>query len=119
MGNLYLIKPTLDMEAEAMAYRQEYFDYGEGHINGSAGFARYDNYGEWLARVQSLEKDAYVSGNIHASTYFSVRTCDNKIIGTIQLRHGLSEELRKHGGHIGYGIRPAERRKAMQANNWL
>lgn len=49
--------------------------------------------------------------NVHASTFFSVRKSDNKIIGTIQLWHFLTDEFKKHGGHIGYGIRPTERKK--------
>ena len=36
---------------------------------------------------------------------------DCRIVGTIQLRHELNEELLLSGGHIGYGVRPFERRK--------
>lgn len=34
-----------------------------------------------------------------------------KIVGTSNIRHTLSEKLLIEGGHIGYGIRPSERRK--------
>ena len=63
-----------------------------------------------LEIVLSIEKDK-LRNNVHASTFFSVRKSDNRIIGTIQLRHFLTDELEKHGGHIGYGIRPTERKK--------
>lgn len=36
---------------------------------------------------------------------------DDRILGIVNIRHGLTEFLRKSGGHIGYGIRPSERRK--------
>src|SRR5690606_33269600 len=34
-----------------------------------------------------------------------------KIVGMIQFRHYLNEFLEKYGGHIGYSVRPSERRK--------
>lgn len=43
--------------------------------------------------------------------YFTIRESDNKIIGMVNIRHYLNDYLRKFGGHIGYGIRPTERRK--------
>lgn len=36
---------------------------------------------------------------------------NRKYIGDIRIRHGLNKQLKKIGGHIGYGIRPAERKK--------
>lgn len=44
------------------------------------------------------------------STYWFVRD-DNKILGAINIRHWLNDYLKNIGGHIGYGIRPSERRK--------
>lgn len=111
MGELYLVKPTKSMEADALDYRREYIEYGEGHINGSNGFSHYENFDEWLKAVQSIEQDTLTREKVHASTYFTLRMKDHKIIGTVQLRHSLSEELRNYGGHIGFGIRPSERLK--------
>jgi predicted acetyltransferase len=36
---------------------------------------------------------------------------DDEFIGEAQLRHRLNQHLIKEGGHIGYGIRPACRRR--------
>ena len=44
------------------------------------------------------------------STYWLV-TDENKIVGAVNIRHSLTEHLFNAGGHIGYGIRPSERRK--------
>jgi len=110
VNDLFITRPSKDLEKEIWEYRQEYLDFGETGINGSCGLARYDNFDEWLELVLSIEKDK-LRNNVHASTFFSIRKTDNKIIGSIQLRHFLTPELEKHGGHIGYGIRPSERRK--------
>lgn len=110
MNDLVLLKPSKEMEEAIWAYRQEHIRFGETHINGSCGLIHHHDFDEWLELVLSLEKDKSVNG-VHASTFFSVRKSDNKIIGSIQLRHTLTEELEKHGGHIGYSVRPGERRK--------
>ncbi len=110
-NDLILVKPSKEIEKDIMDYRQEYLDHGESHINGCCGLAHYNDFNEWLDIVLSIEKDRLSREYVNASTYFSVRKSDNKIIGSIQLRHFLTEELEKHGGHIGYGIRPTERRK--------
>lgn len=111
MDELVLVKPSKEMEDSIWAYRREYFDFGETRINGSCGLAHFENFDEWLDTALSIEKDRLSKNGVHASTFFSVRQSDNKIIGSVQLRHSLTEELEKHGGHIGYGVRPTERRK--------
>ncbi|MEA5011893.1 MAG: GNAT family N-acetyltransferase [Angelakisella sp.] len=111
MNELYLLEPTPEMEAAAMAYRQEYLDCGEPHINGSCGFSHFSNYRQWLERVNNAHKRETSWIGLPATTYFSIRKSDDKIIGTIQLRHELNEDFSKRGGHIGYAVRPPERGK--------
>jgi predicted acetyltransferase len=109
-NDLILVRPSKCIEKEILEYRQEYFSFGETQINGGCGIANTNNFDEWLELVLSIEKDK-LRNNVHASTFFSMRKTDCKIIGSIQLRHSLTPELEMHGGHIGYGIRPTERRK--------
>ena len=110
MSELILVNPSKVLEEKILEYKQEYLDFEETNINGSCGLTRYNDFDEWLEIVLSIEKDKF-RNNVHASTFFSVRKSDNRIIGTIQLRHFLTDELEKHGGQIGYGIRPTERKK--------
>lgn len=37
--------------------------------------------------------------------------CDGKIVGRVSIRHELNDLLLKVGGHVGYGVLPAHRRK--------
>jgi len=111
MCDLVLVEASKKYEKQAMVYRQEYIDYGETLINGSSGLINYQNYDEWLKRIE-LEKSKKTSPeDTPATTYFTIRKQDNKIIGSVQLRHHLTEELKKDGGNIGYGICPSERHK--------
>lgn len=113
MKNLKLVRPSRSIEEEVVAFRQEYLDFNERNINGTAGLIRYEHYEEWLDMILSLEKDKVSKQNVHASTYFSVDPQTDSIVGSIQLRHALSPELEVHGGHIGYSIRPTKRGKGF------
>jgi len=111
-GDSYeLAEASKEHEKQAMAYRQEYISYGESQINGSSGFMDYVNYDQWLAKVTAQKGIVCSSSQTPATTYFMIRKQDSKIIGSIQLRHHLTDELLKDGGNIGYGICPTERGK--------
>ena len=111
MYELELVEASKKYEKQAMAYRQEFIDYGEKLINGSNGLIEYEDYDDWLTKLAIQKETECTLTNTPATTYFTIRQRDNKIIGSIQLRHHLTEELRKDGGHIGYGICPSERGK--------
>lgn len=49
-------------------------------------------------------------GFVPSTTYCLIND-DEKIVGLVNLRHYLNDYLKTMGGHIGYGVRPDERRK--------
>ncbi|EPZ58951.1 putative acetyltransferase [[Clostridium] sordellii ATCC 9714] len=53
---------------------------------------------------------------VTSNTYIAVRLTDNKIVGVIDFRHNIDNHpiLSVWGGHIGYSVRPCERKKVMQ-----
>ncbi len=108
LDRLRLVFPTVDMEREALDYRQEHIDYGETHIHGSGGFIKTEDYKSWLEKITNA-LTAIQTNWVNCSTYFAV--IGNRIVGTIQIRHSLNEFLLGYGGHIGYGVRPSERHK--------
>jgi predicted acetyltransferase len=55
-------------------------------------------------------KDTVNPDWVITDTYFAIREYDKKIIGIIDLRHELKGFLNDFG-HIGYSVRPTERRK--------
>jgi len=103
-----LVFPTIEHKQAAWDYRQEHIDNGETHIHGSGGLMRAKNYESWLENITNMQT-AVQTDWVDGSTYFAF--VDNKIAGTIQVRHTLNDYLFKYGGHIGYGVRPSERRK--------
>lgn len=106
--DLVLIKPSKNIEMQIMEYRQKYIDNNEKHINGSCSLHRFNSFDEWLERVKICATEENNSHyNTITSTFLAIRKFDNKIIGTIQVRHVLTNELRNDSGNIGYGVRPS------------
>ena len=50
-------------------------------------------------------------GHVPQTTFWLFE--DGHPVGMSKLRHRLTDALRKHGGHIGYCIRPSERRRGL------
>lgn len=64
-----------------------------------------------IDRLDALHRgDNLEEGLVPSSAFWLVDETD-RILGSIDIRHALNEKLRFRGGHIGYGIRPSERRK--------
>lgn len=106
-----LVYPSKEYEKEAFEYIQEFSDYNS-EINGSGGLDKFDNYDDWLLKIEKdLNFKNIPEGRVPANTYFLVRILDNKIIGMINIRHKLNEFLLNEGGNIGYSVRPTEREK--------
>lgn len=109
---LRLVFPTPELREEALAYRQEYFDCGVFEINGDGGLDEAESYEGWLEKVRTdLTRDDGTF--VPSTTYFAL--VGDRIVGTIQIRNKLNDFLHSFGGHIGYGVRPSERRKGYAA----
>jgi predicted acetyltransferase len=104
-----LVKPTLCMEREYYNFSEEWAKNSEEIIPYSARLLG-DNYIVWLENTYKFEnKESCPVDFVPSHTYFLI--ADEKILGAINIRQCLNEYLSNFGGHIGYGIRPSERRK--------
>lgn len=68
----------------------------------------------WLADTLRGETQP-PEGFVPASTYYLVESERQplRILGAINIRHTLNDYLLAVGGHIGYSIRPLERRRGL------
>lgn len=108
IDKLRLVFPLTDHKIAALAYLQEYIDFGETHIHGSGSMENAEDYESWRTRITSAQSASH-TGWVNCSTYFAF--VGDRIVGTIQIRHTLNDFLINTGGHIGYGVRPSERKK--------
>ena len=103
-----LLRPTLEMEEMHYDFIIEWENAGENIVPYSARLLDMD-YKTWLENTYNFEETC-PEGFVPAHTLFLVE--DNKrILGAINIRHYLNDYLLNFGGHIGYGIRPSERKK--------
>ncbi|HDR7717320.1 GNAT family N-acetyltransferase [Bacillus albus] len=108
--NVSLLTPTTDLQEEYLDFYNEWKDSGETMIP----WVISKDPSNFPAMIQEL-LDAHNGVNLPESwvpdsTYWLV-TDNNRIVGAVNIRHSLTEHLFNAGGHIGYGIRPSERRK--------
>ena len=106
-----LIIPDTTLADEICAYRQAFLESGDS-MDGTGGLRRYENPADWLDENARCEKRETVpAGWVPATQYVYLREEDRKIVGMIQIRHELNDYLASYAGHIGYSVRPDERRK--------
>lgn len=117
MEKLYFEVPSIKRRDEACEYIREFYEYNS-NINGSGGLHRYlASYEAWLEKLEQDYVRVPSEEKVPARTYFLVRACDNKIVGMCNIRLALNGRLKKFAGHIGYSIRPTERRKGYNKTN--
>ena len=122
MEKFYLEKPTIKRKEEALDYLEEHVKY-KSDMNGTGSMDRCLNdwtYEKWLEELEKKTNQEYMDsiGWAPSITFFLIRENDNKIIGMINIRYNVTEEIISKGGsHIGYGIRPTERRKGYNKIN--
>ncbi len=108
---LVLKKPTYDDIFNIQAYRQAFIDIGES-LHGGCGIMEFKDIKDWIDYLELFkEKRTVPPGRAISSEYLCIRKTDHKMVGIVNIRHELNEELLLHGGHIGYSIHPEERQK--------
>lgn len=109
--------PSIERKQEAIEYINEFIKYNS-EINGVGSLDKYiDNYEGWLVKLEESYNIIPNEKLVPSRTYFLIRVNDNKIIGMINIRLMLNENLKKLGGHIGYSVRPTERQKGYNKVN--
>lgn len=107
--------PTLEYKEKAIDFVEEFFCNNTTDIDGDGGLGEYIkelSYENWLKKLAADIDIANVpSPRVPALTYFCVRESDDRIVGIMDIRLALNDFLRTEGGHIGYAVRPSERRK--------
>ena len=104
---MLLRKPKEEDQARLMDYMMEHYANGEMSISASNGMPTMP-YKEWLEKLNDDESGKNEEWGI-SETYLLLN--DNRVVGMLNIRYTLSEDKAEKFGHIGYGVRPSERRK--------
>ena len=110
MEEFILIRPTSEYASQIVEYRQEFLDAGDS-MDGTGPLRRTSNPEEYIQICLDHEDPLKVPSHlVPATQFFFIRKSDNKLVGMIQVRHRFNDYLEKYAGHIGYSVRPSERR---------
>jgi len=106
----------LDLKLPSMEDRDQWLAYIREFILDDPSAAPLDfqvdmDYEVWLTKVQNEHAGINLEpGRVPVSVYFLMKK--QRILGHLSIRHSIATEfLSNYGGHIGYGVRPSERRK--------
>lgn len=121
MEKFYLEEPSQERNKDILDYLNEFVLYNSD-VNGAGALAKIlsgQSFEEALDRCLNMKNEEYAKkyGRCQSKTFLLIRKNDNKLIGMINVRWNLTEEMKRFGGNIGYGIRPTERRKGYNKIN--
>ena len=107
MDILELAAPTMAHKEQVMAYKAEMLE-NHSSFDGCNGLRTVETYEEWMDFRGREEK----KGGAPSHTWLTVRRSDGRVVGIVNYRPSpLTDFLLQYGGHIGYCVRPSERRR--------
>ena len=112
------VEVMLDFERPHAGLRDSYLDLIREFREAGEPLAPFplafpnDDFPSFLARLAACARgEGLPPGFVPHSTYWLVS--DGVVLGVANLRHTLTDALRREGGHIGYGVRPSARRRGF------
>lgn len=112
MDKLELIRPTMELEAEYRAMIGERLASEDALEQSRFMITQLgDDFDAYVRKLNDASQGANLpEGWVPYDSYWLVQD-GVRVIGECRLRHRLGPHLIAEGGHIGYMIRPSERRK--------
>ena len=107
-----MIKASWDYQPQIMEMLEEWTSYNQTHEANQSPWAIFKNdFRDFDRYVENLDCKEPRDGLVPDSTFFCLDEERNILVGAVNIRHELNDYLLAHGGHIGDGVRPSERRK--------
>ena len=106
---LHLREPEEADREQVMAYREEFLANGS-RMDGTSALDQYPDFDAWLANIRALKDPATTPAGFVPATQYLALDEQEHLVGMTNLRHYLNDYLLTYGGHIGYSVRPTERK---------
>lgn len=110
-GEFFLVEPCEEYAEQIAEYKQAFLD-ADSSMDGCGLLRRCEDPLTYISEcIKYTSPETLTEGLVLATQFFYIRKADNRLVGMIQVRHYFNDWLSKFGGHIGYSIKPDERRK--------
>ncbi len=109
---LELIYPSMDHRDMWIDILNEWTETEED-VTPYALFYRQDDFDVFLKKTEESHQGINLGDHVPATTYFLIGESRDRILGAVNIRHRLNEAQLLRSGHIGYGVRPSERKKGL------
>ena len=110
-----LITPTARLHRSWLAARD---DWGRGVHQDGSGLKPSDDvdspegFATWVRQLNDAADESRLPAGLVPALYWWIVEGD-VVLGAVTLRLRLNDFLMQAGGHIGYGVRPASRRRGL------
>lgn len=104
-------RPTAEYAEQILECKKEYLAE-DSSMDGCGPLRRTEDPMEYI-KTCALEEDPKTcpAPLVPATQLMLIRKADDRVLGFLQVRHEFNEYLSTFGGHIGYSVRPSERRR--------
>ncbi|MCK6074688.1 GNAT family N-acetyltransferase [Paenibacillus silvae] len=109
---LVLTNPSIELKDAYLRFYQEWKQSGEDMVPWVIEKDP-ENFEDMITWLNHNKQGKNTNGFVANSTYWLI--ANDIVVGAVNIRHELTDKLFHSGGHIGYGIRPSERRKGYAA----
>ena len=110
-GEFFLVEPCEEYAEQIAEYKQSFLD-ADSSMDGCGPLRRCEDPLTYISECRKYTSpETLPEGLVLATQFFYIRKSDNCLVGMLQVRHYFNDYLSKFGGHIGYSIKPDERRK--------
>ncbi len=109
-ATLELVEPSELYLGQIKSYRKMFIERNDS-MDGTASLKNYENINEWLTWCHMLKNKETCPKYLVPSNLYLLLKNHKKVVGMVDIRHYLNENLFNCGGNIGYSIKPNERGK--------
>ncbi len=111
VGDFFLVEPSEEYAQQIAEYKQACLD-ANSSMDGCGPLRRCEDPLTYISECKKYTSpETLPEGWVLTTQFFYIRKADNRLVGMIQVRHYFNDWLSKFGGHIGYSVKPCERRK--------
>lgn len=109
---IFFVEPSMTYAEEISAYREEMLK-AESSFDGCLSMKRMPDPKEYVEYCTEFANPSRVlkENGARGTVLLCIRKSDNKMVGCMQVHHVLNKQMRDITGHVGYSVRPSERRK--------